>query len=161
MAKTCNNNNNLTQNQTRTTKRLIIIGSHVRSGGTLLTRCFEDVDGGVRVFNEPEIFQHFSDFVLANKKSSIERLTLLKYLLFALCKSLWYPQKTQIAKETPSDETSTPNDTVSTIVLKLPAHLPWLLKPLLQIRADMQPFFEMSFLFAYRNPIDSFQSWLR
>ena len=110
--------------------------SQGRSGGTLLAQCFEDVDGGVEVYCEPDIFMHFAMGQFDDKT--------LKRIVFSFCQRLW-----------------TSNQRLSTIVIKMPPQHPWLIKPLLRIQNDMKPFFEMSFLFNYRNPIDTTKSIIK
>ena len=139
-----------TRRSSATKKKVVLVMAHVRSGGTFLTQCFEDVDGGVRVVSEPEIFYHFMWFTFRAIRDNVDRSEtddLLKLILLYFCRRLWT-----------SDEG---DDEVSTIVIKMPPHLPWLMKPLTRVEEALKPYFGMSFLFLYRNPLDFMKSWLR
>ena len=129
-------------------KRVVIILSHARSGGTLLTQCFEDVDGGVLVFNEPEIFAHLAQRLDVENQNDFE--IALMDVLFCFCRAFW-------TRSTSPANAASP----STIVIKILPHLLFLVKPLLKIREEMEPFFDMSFVFLYRNPVDCIKSSLR
>ena len=131
-------NDVLCQNRdsTKISKRVVIVMSHPRSGGSLLAQCFEDVEGEADVYNEPEIFMHFAE-TSTDKK-------LLRRIVFCFCRSIWSRE-----------------DGPAVLAIKMPPHHPWLLKPLLDIEEDMRPFFDMSFLFIYRNPIDTAKSALK
>ena len=128
-------------------KRVVVIGCQARCGGTLLLQCFEEIAGGVRVFNEPEIFYHY---VKQNGD-----LALLKRTLFCFCRDFWRERKE--AENDDDDDDEAP----STLVLKMPPQNPTLLKSLLDLEDDLQPFFDMSFLALYRNPVDVTKSLVK
>ena len=119
-------------------KRVVIAMSHPRSGGSLLAQCFEDVEGGAEVFNEPEIFMHFA--------VQIGDLPLLKQILICFCQMFWTKKR---------------HEAPSTIVIKMPPQYPWLLRSLLAIEEDLKPFFDLSCVFLYRKPIDLAKSTIK
>ena len=116
------------------------MASHARSGGTLLARCFEDVDGGALVFNEPEIFVHLTSF------GSKLDMDLFKRVFFCFCKTFWL-----------TDEL----DSTQNIVIKIRPGYPWVLRHFLDLEEDMKPFLKMSFLINYRNPVDAMKSSIK
>ena len=89
-------------------KRIIVIASHPRSGGTFLTQCFLDCPG-TKVMNEPPVLLD-----LYQNKS----FHLLKPALFYMGKGLVYSRDTNLA-------------------IKLPGLLPWLLKHHIDISNEM------------------------
>ena len=111
-------------------KRMIVIFSHPRSGGSFFAQCFSDYPG-TKIMNEPSIFVE-----LFRSKD----LSLLKYVLFYLGKSLLYSTDTNL-------------------VIKLPPIIPGLWKHLVDISREMP--FTMYFLFLHRKPVPSFKSWLK
>ena len=123
--------------------QVIIVGSQARSGGSLLSRCFEDVEGGAWVYNQPEIFTH-----LVNDGSRPNR-ELLKRVLFLFCKAFWSHLEKNASSQSPI------------IVIKIKPAFPWLLKSFLDLEKEMETFFQMRFLVNYRNPVDSMKSSIK
>ena len=55
----------------------------------------------------------------------------------------------------------TVNRPVSTVVVKLPSFLSWLLQDIVDVHGQDSPPFDMKFLFAYRTPLNTMKSWMR
>ena len=114
--------------------------------------------------NEPHVFHSFymmddngrADGSGSFLDSSVDKLQLLKATLVAVVyKHLFYGSN--------ASSTSSSSGGVSTVVVKLPSFLSWILQDLVDVfeREGVDLPFEMRFLFAYRTPINSMKSWLK
>ena len=86
-------------------RRVVIIFCQPRSGSSLLSRCFDDVADGVRVYNEPEIFDYFDRLVKdvrsrQNGKSDKFLDEELKRVLLYFCKGFWSSENRRMVAAT-------------------------------------------------------------
>ena len=89
-------------------KRMIVVFSHPRSGGTFFTQCFLDYPG-TKIMNEPSVFLDLFES---------KNFGLLKHVLFYLGKGLAYSKD-------------------QNVVIRLPGLLPWMLKYHIDISSQM------------------------